>query len=162
MNNGPRPADQPPRTPGPVRFYSDSGGDPPLPRPVLRSRAVKVLRGEQRSGQVDVILTTDSSLRRLNREFRGKDKTTDVLSFPWSDEGSLVDPEGYLGEIYISLEQVERQAPRFGATPGEELERVLVHGLLHLCGYDHLTPSERRIMREKENLYLTRNPYSSD
>jgi probable rRNA maturation factor len=61
--------------------------------------------------------------------------------------------------LYISVPQVLRQAPRFGTTEHEEMRRVLVHGLLHLLGYDHIKPKDRVVMRAKEEDYLGRSPY---
>jgi probable rRNA maturation factor len=101
---------------------------------------------------ISIIFTDDLSMRALNSDFRNKDKTTDVLSFPMEDEE-------YLGEIYISIPQVLRQAPRFDASPGDELRRVSLHGLLHIFGYDHIKPSERKIMRSKEETYLNTSIY---
>ena len=103
---------------------------------------------------------SDETVRALNNEFRHLDKTTDVLSFPWNpDENDLVEGP-FLGEIYISMPQVERQAPEYGATKRQELERVIVHGLLHLSGHDHATPSQRKKMRELEEHYLGRQLYA--
>jgi probable rRNA maturation factor len=82
-----------------------------------------------------VLLGGDRLLRRLNREFRGVDRPTDVLSFP--DEGR--DPDGYrrLGDIAISVETAAQQAGASGWTLAEVLDRLVVHGVLHLLGYDH-------------------------
>lgn len=113
----------------------------------LRTLALKVLEEEEQSGEVNIILTHDDKLRSLNKEFRNKDKTTDVLSFPWHDED-------FLGEIYISEPQVRRQAPRFDNTFENELKRMFIHGLLHLCGYDHMEAKERKEMRMREEEIL--------
>lgn len=113
----------------------------------LRTLALKVLEEEDQSGEVNIILTHDDKLRSLNKEFRNKDKTTDVLSFPWHDED-------FLGEIYISEPQVRRQAPRFDNTFENELKRMFIHGLLHLCGYDHMEAKERKEMRMREEEIL--------
>lgn len=113
----------------------------------LKTLALKVLEEEDQSGEVNIILTHDEKLRALNKEFRNKDKTTDVLSFPWHDED-------FLGEIYISEPQVRRQAPRFDNTFENELKRMFIHGLLHLCGYDHMEAKERKEMRNREEEIL--------
>jgi probable rRNA maturation factor len=91
----------------------------------------------------------DPAMRRLNRELRGKDKTTDVLSFPGG-----VTPEGYhLGDIVISLPQARRQAEEAGHSLGRELRILLLHGVLHCLGHDHETDDgtmnrlERRLRR---------------
>ncbi len=86
--------------------------------------------------QVEILLTDDAEIRDLNREYRSRDKATDVLSFPDGD----MDPEkGYklLGSIVISMETAEQQAVRIGHPLDRELKFLLVHGLLHLLGFDH-------------------------
>jgi len=106
------------------------------------------LRKEKKKAPVSVILCGIAKQRELNRKYRNLDKTTDVLSFAWNEPALL-------GEIYIAEEQVKKQAPIYGNTYYKELKRVLVHGLLHLCGYGHYKASERKIMREKEKIYVT-------
>jgi probable rRNA maturation factor len=85
---------------------------------------------------VAIVLATDATVRRLNREFRGKDETTDVLSFP---AGGDVFPDGTrpLGEIVISVAQAARQAEARGHSLARELRVLVIHGYLHLLGYDH-------------------------
>jgi probable rRNA maturation factor len=103
-------------------------------------------------GEVLLILTDDQHMRFLNANFRAKDRTTDVLSF---DLGA---PEGVPNaapskEIYISLEQAERQAQDLGVALDEELARLLVHSLLHLAGFDHDTPEKLEFMeRETDDI----------
>jgi len=85
------------------------------------------------NGRVNVLLTSDYELRRLNRMYRGKDEATDVLSFPASPHMAAE----FAGDIAISVQYATRSARRFGHSPGEELRILLLHGLLHLAGYDH-------------------------
>lgn len=91
----------------------------------------------------------------LNRQYRGVDRTTDVLSFP-QIAGNLLHPESGiqdvpLGDIVINLHKAKRQAMENGLSLSEELKRLLVHGLLHLVGYDHeKSPYQRRKMEDKE------------
>jgi probable rRNA maturation factor len=94
--------------------------------------------------EIEVILTDDAAIRELNREHRGKDKATDVLSFPL--EGDL--PGQPLGSLVISLDHVTQKAKELGHTPEEELALLFIHGLLHLLGYDHET--DRGEMRARE------------
>ncbi len=91
--------------------------------------------------QLTVRVTGDRELRRLNRDFLGEDHATDVLSFP---SGDL--PSGYLGDLAISWPAVRRQAEGFGHAPETEAALLVVHGLLHLLGWDHATPPEEREM----------------
>jgi probable rRNA maturation factor len=86
--------------------------------------------------EVTIVLAGDATLRRLNRTFRQKDKTTDVLSFP---SGRDRQPDGSrpLGEIVISVAQADRQAREAGHSLAAELRVLVIHGYLHLLGYDH-------------------------
>jgi probable rRNA maturation factor len=84
-------------------------------------------------GQVTVLLTTDAAIRRLNRQFRGKNKTTDVLSFPASGPGA----EAIAGDLAISVTTALGQAAEQGHSLSTEIKVLVLHGLLHLAGFDH-------------------------
>lgn len=102
-----------------------------------RARLRRVLEGAARSlhvrGEVAVVLSGDETLRGLNRRYRGKDKPTDVLSFPGPGGG-----EG-IGDIVISVETARRNAATYGRTLTQELDVLALHGFLHCLGYDHET-----------------------
>ena len=99
------------------------------------------------AGRLDVLIAGDGELRRLNRRFRGQDRTTDVLSFP--AEGTA--RPGVAGDIAISADQARRNAKRLGHSVSEELKVLLVHGVLHLAGYDH-ERDQGRMARKEEHL----------
>lgn len=113
----------------------------------LKHLCEQILQEEQAQGDVNVILCSDQEVRSLNRDYRKQDKVTDVLSFEWHDAGLL-------GEIYLAEAQIRRQAPRFGNTFYQELRKMLVHGILHLAGYDHIHSTDRQVMRSREIYYL--------
>jgi probable rRNA maturation factor len=94
--------------------------------------------------ELSVLLTDDEGIRELNREHRSKDKPTDVLAFPMDE--SVPDPRGILGDVVISLDTAQRQAQARRRPLIEEVRFLLAHGLLHLVGYDHAEPSEKREM----------------
>jgi probable rRNA maturation factor len=126
-------------------------------KPVDRTRLARLIRavlsGEGREGaRVGIVLTDDAVLRRLNADFRGKDRVTDVLSFPADADDS--EDGRYLGDIAVSLERAAEQAPRFGNRFPAEVDRLVVHGLLHLCGHDHHAPADGRRMKARERFYL--------
>jgi probable rRNA maturation factor len=86
-------------------------------------------------GEVHVLLTDDDEMRRLNRQYREQDRTTDVLSFP---DGSPLPSGGVLlGQIVVSLDAARRQAAELGHDVVRELEELMLHGTLHLLGHDH-------------------------
>jgi len=93
-----------------------------------------------------VLLADDRTLRRLNREFRGKDKATDVLSFPVV--GEIADE--FAGDLAISLDTAKRQATAHGHTLREEVRVLLLHGLLHLDGMDHETDGGEMAAKEAQ------------
>ncbi len=129
-------------------------GPIPVPRPrVLAALATRVLASEGQTGRVNLVFCEDSQVRRLNRQFRKLDKVTDVLSFHDGKEED--DPEAAWGEIYIATAQAHRQAPRWKNSFFEELRRLVVHGALHLAGFDHMKAKERLTMRAREDHYLT-------
>jgi len=98
---------------------------------------------------VAIALISDRRMKELNRLFRGRAGTTDVLSFPY--EPDSFDPDRTnLGDIVISVEQAERQAHENGLTLDAEIRQLILHGLLHLCGYDHETDNGEMNLRELE------------
>ncbi|MFH1688470.1 MAG: rRNA maturation RNase YbeY [bacterium] len=102
---------------------------------------------------VNLVFTTDKQMHELNREYRGKDAVTDVLSFNLDEPESS---ENTFGEVYISVATARRQAKRFGESLTEELLRLTAHGLLHLMGYTHDTATkEKRMMSLQEELLQT-------
>lgn len=102
----------------------------------LREFAVRALEtvNEASGGSATVVIVSDERIRRLNAEFRGKDSATDVLSFPFGEEG---DEGRFLGDIIISSETAQRQADENSLPFETELRQLVLHGVLHLCGYDH-------------------------
>jgi probable rRNA maturation factor len=106
-------------------------------------------------GQVTVLLTTDATLRSLNRRFRGKNKPTDVLSFP--ADRTAPGAAKIAGDLAISIPTASRQAAQQGHTLSTEVKVLMLHGLLHLAGYDHESDSgemERRERRLRAQLGL--------
>jgi probable rRNA maturation factor len=111
----------------------------------------KVLRAElpkaEQRGAVNLVFCDNATVRDLNKRYRKLDKVTDVLSFIYSEPDVL-------GEIYIATPQAKAQAPRWKNSYYDELRRLVVHGSLHLAGFDHMKAAERKAMRLKEEAYL--------
>jgi rRNA maturation RNase YbeY len=104
--------------------------------------------------ELSVVLVDDRRMRRLNREYRGRDRPTDVLSFA-QQEGPAGAPAGLLGDVVISVPATRRQARERGVRLADEGDRLLVHGLLHLLGYDHEgSVAEARRMQRRERALL--------
>jgi probable rRNA maturation factor len=113
-----------------------------LARFLGEARAVVRLRGE-----VSVLLTTDTRIRRLNRQFRGKDKATDVLSFP--ADALVQRNENLAGDLAVSVPTALRQACEHGHTLTIEIKVLILHGLLHLAGFDHERDNGQMARRER-------------
>ena len=112
----------------------------------LRTAVTVTLRHEKRKPpiEVTVLLTDDDQLKTLNKEYRGIDKPTDVLSFEAGDTmPGMADDDPYLGDIVISVPTAERQAKQGGHSLKSELQLLTVHGTLHLLGFDHEEPEEK-------------------
>lgn len=99
-------------------------------------------------GALNFIFCDDTYLHKLNVEFLKHDTYTDIITFDYSVGNELI------GDVYISVERVKENAVTFDVTFENELKRVLIHGLLHLCGYKDKTVQEADEMRAKENKYL--------
>ncbi len=102
----------------------------------------------QGNWEVSVSIVTPEEIQVLNREYRGVDKVTDVLSFPMEFEMDL--PIKLLGDIVINMEKIKSQALEFNHSEERELSYLTVHSMLHLLGFDHIDDEERKVMREKE------------
>ena len=131
-------------------------------RKTMERAACRCLETEGVDGQraeLSVTFVDPEEIRVLNRDYRGVDKVTDVLSFPMGEDGKYdIDPATnakILGDIVISMEKAVEQAERFGHTLQREVGYLTAHSMLHLLGYDHEEPLEKVHMREKEELVMT-------
>ena len=119
----------------------------------MREVVGRVLHGEGFGlSELSIVLADHPTVHALNRDWLGHDYETDVVSFPLDDEATArrtVD-----GEVYVDLDTATERAPEFGASMEEEALRYVVHGLLHLLGYDDATDAERAAMRGLEDRYL--------
>ncbi|WP_300845640.1 rRNA maturation RNase YbeY [uncultured Acetatifactor sp.] len=137
----------------------------------LVCEAVLEAEGCPYEAQVNVLLTDDRGIREMNREYRGIDRETDVLSFPNVDfeeegvfdigedsEADYFDPETgelVLGDIMISVDRVYGQAEEYGHSVRREFAFLVAHSMLHLCGYDHMEEEERARMERRQEEILT-------
>jgi probable rRNA maturation factor len=113
--------------------------------------------------EVSLVFTDSETVQQLNRDYRGVDEPTDVLAFymlpqKGADSSFALPPDGVtrLGEVIISYPQAAKQAKEQGHSPERELALLVIHGILHLLGYDHEEPNEENKMRERERRLLER------
>ena len=139
----------------------------------LVCEAVLEQEGCPYEAQVGIVLTDNAGIRELNREYRGIDQETDVLSFPNLDfeeegvfdaaedeerEADYFDPETgelVLGDIMISVEKAAEQAREYGHSERREFAFLVAHSMLHLCGYDHMEEAQRARMERRQEEILT-------
>jgi probable rRNA maturation factor len=116
------------------------------------------LRREEATGELTLVITDDQGIQELNRDFLGHDAPTDVLSFgTQQDSGPFVTaPEagGYLGDVIVSLSRATAQAAEMGHPLQQELDLLIVHGVLHLLGYDHANDDDKARMWARQSAIL--------
>ena len=95
---------------------------------------------------LDIVFIDDEKMHEMNKEYRGIDRTTDVLSFALNDNKHVDTVINSLGDIFISIPKMKSQAEEYGHSEKRELSFLTVHGLLHLLGYDHMTESDEKVM----------------
>jgi len=117
----------------------------------IKNWIVQVIRSEgKRAGDLSFFFLPDSDLREINREFLGHDYNTDVIAFDYG-AGATV-----RGEIYMSIDTIRANALHYGSGLRKEVLRVMLHGTLHLIGYEDREESAKEIMRSKEDYYLSK------
>jgi len=119
----------------------------------MAALAVLAQQGKSPDTIMTIVISDDEKLQHLNQQFLGIDQTTDVLSFPSGD----IDPDTggkYLGDILISFPQAQRQADAAGHSLSDELQLLVVHGCLHLLGFDHDNEDNKKIMWAAQNEIL--------
>lgn len=107
---------------------------------------------------VSFMLTDNKVIHEINKEYRGIDRPTDVISFAYN-ETENIGPVEIVGDIIISIDKVREQAKEFGHSDKREFYYLLTHGMLHILGYDHMEDDEKLVMREKEERYLSAYEY---
>lgn len=158
-----------------MTFYVENETSVTFPFPVeelVRQVAEKVLDTENcpYEVQINVLLTDNAGIHSFNKEYRGIDRETDVLSFPnldfekagefqiaEEDEADYFDPdtgELILGDIILSVDKVKEQAESYGHSLKREFAFLVAHSMLHLCGYDHMVEAEAAVMEQKQEMAL--------
>jgi rRNA maturation RNase YbeY len=135
-----------------LNFFSEDV-DFNLPHPLKTKKwlkSVSLSEGYELK-ELNYIFCSDNYLLEINKQYLDHDYYTDIITFDNSDEDNQLE-----GDIYVSLDRVKENASTFHVDFESELRRVLVHGLLHLAGYDDSDDEQKQLMREKENEHLTR------
>ena len=141
---------------------------PGSPTSIAQRAAEAALSAARCSSDVElgVVLTGDATLRQLNSRYRGEDKATNVLSFALDDVDGPAEAKPLLGDVYVALETVRREATAQEKSVSDHLSHLVVHGVLHLLGYDHRFDADARRMESLETGVLhamgIADPYGGD
>jgi len=134
-----------------VRFKDIKGGN--FFRKNVRCLINQIAKREKKEFSfVNVVFCNDKYIIDYNKKYLGHDYETDIITFHDKDENDLIE-----GELLISVETVKSNSSKFKTTYEEEIYRVIAHGILHLCGYDDKTNSEKTKIRKKENYYIKKS-----
>jgi len=135
----------------------------PIDENFLKKIVKKVLEGENKKRDLSIALVGQDRMRELNKKYRGKNRVTDVLAFGQNKKLKIKNQKfpillkSELGEVVICLQEVKKNAKRFGEKFEKELARVLIHGILHLLGYNHEKSKKgAEKMKKKEKYYLSK------
>lgn len=122
-----------------------------LPHPRITTRWIRAVAAAEKNrvAFLNFIFCSDNYLKKINLEYLAHDTFTDIITFDYSD------PHGIQGDVFISIERVKENAQKFETHFEEELDRVMVHGVLHLLGYSDKTKAAKALMRKKEDAYLS-------
>ena len=134
----------------PIRFFYEEV-DFKIKSPLKTRRWIieSAIKEKKQITEVNYIFCSDEYLLDLNTKYLRHKTLTDIITFDSSDGPSIS------GEIYISIERVRENVTKFSSEFSDELHRVMIHGILHLCGYKDKSPSEKTLMRKKEDAYLS-------
>jgi rRNA maturation RNase YbeY len=132
-----------------VTYFTEDVSFPPMKRRKIAQWIKQIAAGYgKKVGEISYIFCSDSKILAVNLEYLQHDYFTDIITFDYSENDTLS------GDLFISLETVKSNAEKFGVDYEEELQRVIIHGILHLCGQNDKSPKERAIMTQKEDAAL--------
>ncbi|MDD3906926.1 MAG: rRNA maturation RNase YbeY [Bacteroidales bacterium] len=129
-----------------IRYYSEDCDLPGIDQDIITDwiNRVAVSHGEK-AGEINYIFCSDARILEVNNQYLHHDYYTDIITFDYSEQAKIS------GDIYIGIETVESNARMLGISYESELKRVIIHGILHLCGFKDKTPETEAIMHQKED-----------
>jgi rRNA maturation RNase YbeY len=135
-----------------IRFFNeDISFNLPHKQEVKKWLTSVVIAESKKAGELSVIFCSDDHLLQINRQYLQHDYYTDIITFDYTEDDVLS------GDLFISIDRVRANAEEYGQTFDDELRRVMVHGILHLCGYSDTTDELRKVMQAAEDRYLKAN-----
>ncbi len=135
----------------PVKFFSEDTKFNFKNKNLIRNWVKSTIKSvNKNTGCINFIFTSDKYLLKINKEYLSHKYYTDIITFNYCEKDNIS------GDIFISIDTIKNNSARFNVTMIEELHRVIIHGILHLLGFDDQSDKEKAVMREKENYYLER------
>lgn len=135
----------------PTKFFNEDTSYQLKNKKILKNWIDLTIQNEKYiSGNVNIIFTSDKYLLSINKKYLNHNYYTDIVTFNYCEDNTIH------GDIFISIDTVKNNSKRFGVKHTEEVHRVIIHGILHLIGYDDQNDEEKALMRQKENYYLER------
>ncbi len=132
-----------------IKFHNEYTQTLTINKKSIRQKIVDLIISEGKmEGEISIIFCTDDYLLKINKDFLNHDYYTDIITF------NYVSNDIISGDLFVSIERVKENAKSFNVKFIEELERVILHGILHLIGYDDKTTEQKEEIRKKENYYL--------
>lgn len=136
-----------------IHFFSEEISFVVKQKKLLRKWVSESIKKEGfQPSDINMIFCNDAYLHKMNVEYLGHDTFTDIITFYYSTENEIS------GDLFISIDRIKENAKLFSKNFADELHRVIIHGVLHLCNYGDKTEGEKQKMRKKENIYLSRRP----
>ena len=129
-------------------------------RKIISNAVKKTFQSENVNGQnnhVSVFLTSDDSIKELNLKYRNKNKSTNVLAFPIQES---IEKKNYIGDLAISLEKIIFDSNKYKIKKNKYLSKIIIHGILHLLGYDHINEDDYEVMNKIENRIIKELDYN--
>ena len=138
-----------------IHFFSEDTDYKPKQKNALRTWIKETIRAEgYKSGEINFIVCSDDYLLAINQQYLQHDTYTDIVTFDNSEAEEVI-----AGDIFISIDRVIENAAKFNVSEADELHRVIIHGVLHLCGYGDKEKEDKALMTEKEDFYLAQRAF---
>lgn len=135
-----------------IQLYNESGRDVPVDEELLHKCVAEISHEEGCSySLLEIVYVDESAIIDINKEYLNRDYVTDIITFRYDEDASYNNIEGTL---YCCAQRIYEQSSEYDVSPENEFKRILVHGLLHLCGYDDRTSEDKERMTQRENFYL--------
>lgn len=133
-----------------IRFFSEEiNFKPKHPRKTIQWIKEAVKKERKEVGEISYVFCSDEYLLKMNVDYLNHNTLTDIITFDYSEGKQIA------GDIYISIDRIQENSQKFNSGFDTELQRVMIHGILHLCGYKDKKESDRVLIRKKENAYLS-------